>query len=150
MKWLHISNIDRDSRDRPPRLPAVGKPTPNLPTKFLPTKIAWLRLSGEIPMGMRIPRLKIQILLESNPLTSEILVRRLAVSRRYSRGDWLGGLLWPSPPAATGQVLKKQQPNKTKDAGMGRPQENRLTWRCRLASPDSEHLEAQRIHVVRA
>ena len=29
--------------------------TPNLPTKIIPTKIAWLKTSGEFPMGMYIP-----------------------------------------------------------------------------------------------
>ena len=53
--------------------------TPNLPTKLLPTKIAWLKLSGNFPMDIRIPPLKTKIMLESNPLKSRILVRRLAV-----------------------------------------------------------------------
>ena len=54
--------------------------TPNLPTNIIPTKIRWLTISGEFPMGMIIPPLEIKILLESNPLKSRILVRRLAVS----------------------------------------------------------------------
>ena len=54
--------------------------SPNLPTKNLPTKIAWLKTFGELPMDMRIPPLKIKIMLESDPLKSEILMRRLAVS----------------------------------------------------------------------
>ena len=53
--------------------------SPNLPTKIMPTKIAWLKYSGKFPMDIRIPPLKIKILLESNPLKSRILVRRLAV-----------------------------------------------------------------------
>ena len=32
----------------------------NLPTKIIPTKIRWLRLSGKFPMDMRIPLLNIQ------------------------------------------------------------------------------------------
>ena len=32
-------------------------PTPSLPTKILPAKICWLKLSGRIPVDMRIPRL---------------------------------------------------------------------------------------------
>ena len=52
--------------------------TPNLPTKIIPTKIAWLRLSGRLPMGLGIPSLKIRIMLESNPLKSRVLVWRLA------------------------------------------------------------------------
>ena len=49
-------------------------------TKNLPAEIAWLKLSGKFPMDMRIPPLNVKILLESNPLESRILVRRLAVS----------------------------------------------------------------------
>ena len=58
---------------------ACRKHTPNLPTKIIPTKTAWLKLSGRFPMGLGIPPLNIKILLESNPLKSRILVRRLAV-----------------------------------------------------------------------
>ena len=54
--------------------------TPNLPTKITSAKIRWLKLSGKVPMDMRIPPLRIKILLESNPLKSIILVRRLAVA----------------------------------------------------------------------
>ena len=36
-------------------------------------------------MGVRIPFIKIKILLESNPLKSRILVRRCAVLRRRAR-----------------------------------------------------------------
>ena len=43
-----------------------GTPTPDLPTNIVPTNIAWLRLSGEFPMDMRIPLLWIKITLESN------------------------------------------------------------------------------------
>ena len=34
---------------------------PNLPTNIIPTKIAWLKLSGKSPMDIRIPPLKIKI-----------------------------------------------------------------------------------------
>ena len=54
----------------------------NLPTKIVPAKIAWLKLSGKFPLGLGIPPLQIQIMLESNPLRSRILVRRLAVTPR--------------------------------------------------------------------
>ena len=47
--------------------------------RFIPTKIAWLKLSGKFRMGLAIPPLKLKILLESNPLTSIIVARRLAV-----------------------------------------------------------------------
>ena len=60
---------------------AVNDTTPNLPTKNLPAKIAWLKLSGKSPMGLGIPPRRIKILLESNPVKSRILVlvRILAV-----------------------------------------------------------------------
>ena len=48
--------------------------TPNLPTKFVPTNIAWLKLSGRSPMGLGIPPLQIKITLESNPQRSTMLV----------------------------------------------------------------------------
>ena len=54
--------------------------TPNLPTNIDPTKIAWLELSGKSPMDMTIPTLKHNIMLESNPLKSTMLVGRLAVT----------------------------------------------------------------------
>ena len=47
--------------------------TPDLPTNIVPTNIAWLRLSGEFPMDMRIPLLWIKITLESN-MKSTMLV----------------------------------------------------------------------------
>ena len=48
--------------------------TPNLLTKILPTKIRRLKISGEFPIDLRIPplKLKLKILLESNPLKSRI------------------------------------------------------------------------------
>ena len=53
--------------------------TPNLPTNITPTKIAGVKLSGNSPMGLGIPPLIINIMLESNPLKSIMLVGRLAV-----------------------------------------------------------------------
>ena len=54
--------------------------TPNLPTtKIIPTRISWHKLSGNFSMGLGIPPLDIKSMLESNPLKSRILVRRLAV-----------------------------------------------------------------------
>ena len=53
---------------------------PNLPTKIIPAKIRRLETSGESPMDMRIQPLRIEVMLELNPLTSRILVRRLAAS----------------------------------------------------------------------
>ena len=51
-------------------------------TEIIPTKIRRLKLSGKFPEDMRISTLKFNTLLESNPLKSRILVRRLAVSLR--------------------------------------------------------------------
>ena len=56
-----------------------SRTTPNLATKTIPTKIAWLKHSGKFPMDMRMPSLEFRILPESSPLKSRILVRRLAV-----------------------------------------------------------------------
>ena len=66
-------------------LPSHKRPgTPNLPTKIIPTKICWLKLSGKFPKGLEILPLKMKILLEPNPLKSRILVLRLAVSIELS------------------------------------------------------------------
>ena len=45
---------------------------------IIPSKIAWLKLSGNFPAGLGIPPLESRILLESNPLKSRILVWILA------------------------------------------------------------------------
>ena len=55
-----------------------GRNATDLPTKIIPKKIAWLKLSRKFPTGLGIPRPRIKILLESSPLRSRILVRRLA------------------------------------------------------------------------
>ena len=47
--------------------PGFARPTPNLPTKIIPTKIRLLNISWRFPMDMRIPPLKIKILLENKP-----------------------------------------------------------------------------------
>ena len=57
----------------------AARPVSLLRSSLLTSKIAWLELSGRIPMGLGIPPHKIKVLLESNPLKSRILVRRLAV-----------------------------------------------------------------------
>ena len=54
--------------------------TPNLPTNIVPTNIAWLKLSGKSPMGLRIPPRWIKIMLESNPLKPTTWVARLGVA----------------------------------------------------------------------
>ena len=53
--------------------------TPNLPASIIPTTIARLKLSRRFPMDVRLPPLNIDIMLETNPLKSRILVRGLAV-----------------------------------------------------------------------
>ena len=52
---------------------------PNLPTKIIPTKIRWRKASAKCLMDIGIPPLNFKTLLESNPPTSRILVRRLAI-----------------------------------------------------------------------
>ena len=74
----------------------IAPPTPNLPTKIIPIEIRRRKLSGTFPMGLRISPLNIEILLESNPLKSRILVRRLAVSACSQRLEALlseGGMI---------------------------------------------------------
>ena len=83
--------------------PRVSGVTSNLPTKILPAKIAWLKLSWKIPMDMRIPRLKIKILLESHPLKSRILVRRLAVQGKQNSQETRGA-------SSAGALLSKSSP----------------------------------------
>ena len=51
----------------------------NVPTKTVPTKIACLKLSGKLPMNMKIKPLNIKMMLQSDPLKSRILAQRLAV-----------------------------------------------------------------------
>ena len=53
---------------------SVDSVTHNPPTNITPTKIAWVKLSGKIPLGLGIPPLKFKIMLESNPLKSIMLV----------------------------------------------------------------------------
>ena len=54
--------------------------TPNLPTNVTPANTTRVKLSGKFPMGLGIPPLVINIMLESNPLKFIMLVRGLAVS----------------------------------------------------------------------
>ena len=67
-----------------------GTPTPNLPTNIIHTNIARLKLSGKSALDMSTPPLKIDIMLESNPLKSTMLVERLAVTLRGRRERRLG------------------------------------------------------------
>ena len=53
-----------------------------LPTNITPANMAWVIISGKIPMGLGIYPLMIKIMLESNPLKSAMLVGRLGV-------DWI-------------------------------------------------------------
>ena len=57
---------------------AAAPATPDLPTNIIPTKIRRLKTSAKLSLDMRIPPLNFKILLESAPLKSRILVRRLA------------------------------------------------------------------------
>ena len=59
--------------------------SPDLPTKIIPAKTPWLKTSGIFPMDLRIPSLKDKMLIESTPLKSRILVRRLAVPHTGGR-----------------------------------------------------------------
>ena len=60
------ARLNRTQRSRGASTACVILRTPNLPTKIIPTKIASLKLSGRFPMDMRIPPLRIKLLLESN------------------------------------------------------------------------------------
>ena len=46
---------------------------------MIPAKIPWHNISGNFPMDMIVPPVKLDIMLESSPLKSRILVWRLAV-----------------------------------------------------------------------
>ena len=64
-----------------PKTADLAQAKPNLPTKIVPAKIPRLNISGKSPMGLRIPPLKIKILLESKTSESRILVQRLDATR---------------------------------------------------------------------
>ena len=72
-KYIAIKEID-----------SFGYDTPNLPTSIVPTNIAWLKLSGRSPMGLGIPPLKINIMLESNPPKPTMLVGGLGVDDTWT------------------------------------------------------------------
>ena len=73
-------------------------PTPNLPTKKLPTKIPWLKLSGKSPMGLGIPPRRIKILLESKPPKSRILVgTEIGCSPNTCAGTYAGTRAFERP-----------------------------------------------------
>ena len=78
---------DREIRgNKPNSMTPYGMPLesafnnmPILPAKIIPTKTCWLNISWKFPMGMRIPPLKFETPLESNPPpNSGILLGRLA------------------------------------------------------------------------
>ena len=78
-----------------PAAAAFRRFTPSLPTKIVPTKICRLNISRKSSVDLGIPPLRIKILLESNPLKSRILVRRLAVRCllvRFNHRDFSGAL----------------------------------------------------------
>ena len=77
--WLHLYHGDWASRMLQPNLHPIS-----LLRLSIHTKIAWLKHAGKILMDMRIPPLIIKIMLESSPLKSIILVRRLAVWKLVS------------------------------------------------------------------
>ena len=56
------------------------KNTPDLPTNIIPTNIARRKLSHKFPIDIRIPPLRIKIVLESSPPKSTMLVRGLGVT----------------------------------------------------------------------
>ena len=68
----------RASQNPSATLPRTDR-TASLHTKHPQTMIRRLKLSGKFPMGLGVPPLRIKIRLNSNPLESRILVRRLAV-----------------------------------------------------------------------
>ena len=92
--YIYIYTCDSSSKFGHRSL-AGTKRTPNFPSQIIHTEIAWLKLSGKFPMDLRIPPLNIKIVLESNPLKSRILVRRLAVP--WNRRAPMGRSNWPNP-----------------------------------------------------
>ena len=58
------------------RVSCTRHDAPNLPAKIVPAKVAWLNPSGEFPVDVRIPSLRVKLPLESDPHKSIILVRR--------------------------------------------------------------------------
>ena len=63
---------------------ALSGCTPNLPAKIIPTKIARLKTSGQLPIGLRIPPLKSKIPPESHPPKSRICVWRLPTANIHT------------------------------------------------------------------
>ena len=63
--------------------------TPNVATNIVPTNIARVKISGKSPMGLRIPALKIKIVLESNLRKSTMLAGGLGVPRAPEGGRTL-------------------------------------------------------------
>ena len=71
-----------DPVDPSRRGPVANPAAPNLPTQNLPTEIAWLRISGKLPMDMRIPPLQAKTILvkpsEIQNLSTEIGPTKIA------------------------------------------------------------------------
>ena len=94
---LSHPGLDTASRKRPEpsevdtvfrgRVPAARPGRPPAPRLSL-LKVR-LKLSGKFSMDLRIPPLKITVMLEPNPLKSRILVRRLAARLKQRRGATL-------------------------------------------------------------
>ena len=60
---------------------------------------------GNLPMDTRIPRLKLKIMLEANPLKSRILVRRLAVMRAARLAQGVEVTCHPPAPAGDSLII---------------------------------------------
>ena len=84
---------------------------PNLPITIYPYYVRFVdsTFPGKSPADMSIPPLRIKIMLESNPLKSRILVRRLAVVPRHvSPQNLVGDALWFSVMAVMCRVLSSE------------------------------------------
>ena len=113
---------------RPSSLAADESPvSPNLPTKIISTKIARLKTSRKSPMRLGIPPLKIKILLESNPLKSRIVVRRLAVEGYEAKKSMVDhgrvNAFVPRPSGVTSFWMHTPLP-------LGKPSSSRLCVAC--------------------
>ena len=70
----YVQAVESSQKRQPTRLNGTGAVTlrPVSRTKKLRAKIRWLTLSGKLPMGLVVPPLKIEIMLESNHLKSRM------------------------------------------------------------------------------
>ena len=105
VEWLHPLGICETRKEWPQAAPCslrasrLGVTISFRPVWFLvpnlPTRPCRLNVSRTFCRGLRIPPINIKILLESNPLKSRILARRLAVpcstAQQSSAADWHQG-----------------------------------------------------------